>query len=366
MRQRESLLDVIGHLVHKRKLWLGFTAIVFVLSLLVSLLLPVYYTATTSFLAASPDQNNHSKLFTGEKVEMYGTGNDIERIIASVESEETIGFLVDSFNLFDVYDIDSTANRAASEVRDELRDHFTVTRTKYSEIEISVEEKDPVRAAAMANAARDRAEDVVRRTARRGQEEMYTIYSESAKTKKAKQQIIIDSLKVLAQTYGIIDVGSQARDLSGLLGKVNRGVVADSARLVELLRQNVSGRLRDTLSLLQAQIEANRSIRAIITGELDRFSTGSGWVQSLNTEYYILNEQLAFDQERRRQLETIIANPGPVIYVTDRARVPDRKSRPVRWLIVVGSTLAAFLFGALGIILWDTYNKIEWQRYLRD
>ena len=57
---------------------------------------------------------------------------------------------------------------------------------------------------------------------------------------------------------------------------------------------------------------------------------------------------------------------GPVIHLLDIAFIPDRKSRPVRWLIVVGSTLAAFLFAALGIVLIDTYKDVEWKQYFTD
>ena len=42
-----------------------------------------------------------------------------------------------------------------------------------------------------------------------------------------------------------------------------------------------------------------------------------------------------------------------------------RKARPVRWLIVSGSTLAAFIFTCLGVVVADSYKEVEWQRYLR-
>ncbi len=61
-----------------------------------------------------------------------------------------------------------------------------------------------------------------------------------------------------------------------------------------------------------------------------------------------------------------MASPGPVIYVSNAARVPDRKSRPVRSLIVLGITLAAAILSAVGIILWDTYKAVDWKRYARD
>lgn len=366
MRQRENLLDVIGLLLKKRKLLLGITAAAAILSILVALLLPVYYKASTTFLAASPDLTNPSKLFGGKEVTVYGTGNDIERLMGIATSEETLSFLIDSFNLMKVYEIDPESNRAQYDVREALSSLYGVKRTQYDAIEISVEDKDPARAAIMANTARERIINVIRSVTSNGQHEMAAMYNNSIIMKKSRLSEIQDSLKALTILYGIVDVKSQRESLSGLLGSTERMLASDSVKLSELSRMQVSGKLRDSLKVMQARIQAHRSTKTMLRKQLNTFASASGTVEALQTEFEIVSSQLAYDQERLRQFETIGTSSGPVIHLLDRAYVPDRKSRPVRSLIVIGSTIAAFLFAALGILLIDTYKDVKWNQYLTD
>ena len=366
MRQRENLLDVIGLLLKKRKVLLRITAAAAILSIIVALLLPVYYKAGTTFLAASPDLTNPSKLFGGNEVSVYGTGNDIERLMGIATSEETLSFLIDSFNLLEVYEIDPDSKRARNDVREALSDLYGVKRTQYDAVEITVEDKDPIRAANMANAARDRIANVIRRVTSNGQGDMATMYTSSITMKKLRLNAIQDSLKVLTKLYGIVDVQSQKEALSGLLGRTERDLTSDSVKYSRLKTMRVGSRMRDTLNVLQARIEAQRSMLVQLHNQLNSFAAVSGTVEALQTELEILSEQLAYDQERLRQFETMGSTSGPVIHLLDIAFVPDRKSRPIRWLIVVGSTLAAFLFTALGILLIDTYKDVEWKEFFTD
>ena len=366
MRQRESLVDVLGLLVRHRRLWLGIIGAAFVLSLAVAFLSPVYYTATTTFLAASPDLNNASKLFAGEQLELYGTGDDVERVIAAAESEETVKFLIDSFDLYEVYEVDTAARYASTKVRDELYDHYTVRRTKYDEVEIFFEDQDPRRAATLANAARDRAGQVVQETAMRGQRETHALFTRAIGVKRQRLREITDSLNSLNTQFGVLDARAQGEQFSGLRDYTNRLIVEDSIFVQELARKSLSGRMRDTLMIVQARLEGSRVNREVINRQLLQYTSGSAKARTLTSENEILNEQLGFDLERIRRIESVMASPGPVIYVSNAARVPDRKSRPVRSLIVLGITLAAAILSAVGIILWDTYKAVDWKRYARD
>ncbi|MFK8058407.1 MAG: hypothetical protein AB8F78_19940 [Saprospiraceae bacterium] len=366
MRQRENLLDVIGLLLKERKLLFGITAAAAILSILVALLLPVYYKASTTFLAASPDLTNPSKLFGGKEVAVYGTGNDIERLMGIAASEETLGFLIDSFNLMEVYDIDPKSPRARNDVREALSDLYGVKRTQYDAVEITIEDKEPARAAAMANAARERVSGVIRRVTSNGQGEMASMYVNSIRMKRDRISSVQDSLQTLTKLYGIVDVQSQRESLSGLLGATERGLTSDSVKFSRLKRMRVGGKLRDSIRVLEARIEAQRSTRIQVVDQLNTFAAVSGIISALQTEFDIVSQQLAYDQERLRQFETMGSSDGQVIHLLDSAYVPDRKSRPVRSLIVIGSTLAAFLFAALGILLFDTYKDVEWKQYFTD
>ena len=365
MPQRESLVDVVGLVVRHRRRLLQIVGAAFLVGLAVALLSPVYYSATTTFLAASADLNNPSKIFATDRVDLYGNGDDVERVIAAAESEETLAFLIDSFDLNEVYDIDTSARDARTRVREELADLYEVRRTKYDEIEISVEDRDRQRAAAMANAARDRAAAVIRATSMMGQRDMAALFQRSVDTKREQLSQLADSLSALNDRYGIIDPVVQGQTLAGLRDETERAIASDSVVARELRRVGVGGRLRDSLLLIEARLEAGRASRSTIGEQVSNFTRGGSRARTFLTQYSILNDQLSYDLQRQQRVQTIMESPGPVIYLSEPARVPDRKSRPARTLIVLGITLAAFLFATLGIIVYDTYKDTDWRGYLK-
>ena len=367
MRQRENLLDYLGLLLRKRKLILRTTAAAAVLSILVALLLPVYYRSQTTFLAVSPDQTNVSKIFNGNsELSVYGSGNDIERVLAVANSDMTLEFLIDSFNLFEVYDIDPSSAKARFRVRESLSDLYEATRTRYDEVEIAVEDRSAERAAAMANAARDRIEQVLLGLTASSREGLGGAYRSALLTKESQLAALSDTLRDLSTRYGIVDVTAQGEQLAEQVGRIERQIVADSAKLASLKRMGTRGRLRDSVSMLEARIQANNSVRTQVDQQLRSFAKASTRLATVRNEINYLASQMTYDRERIRQVDVLENQAGGIIILLDPARIPETKARPVRWLIVVGSTLMAFLLTCLGILVLDRYKTVDWKQYLRE
>ena len=124
---------------------------------IISLVLPVYYKSTTIFYAASPDLAVPASIFgiSAEAPEYYGTENDIDRILSIANSGQLVAFMVDSFDLYERYDIDPKSLRGAYYVALEFEEHFDVVKTKYDAIELRIEDRDKEMAAKMTKAARN-------------------------------------------------------------------------------------------------------------------------------------------------------------------------------------------------------------------
>ncbi|MEM6772308.1 MAG: Wzz/FepE/Etk N-terminal domain-containing protein, partial [Bacteroidota bacterium] len=128
-----------------------------VLAIIVSLLLPEYFTSNTTFLTISPDQVSIDGVFGNNngRIQFYGTGDDIDRLMAVAESDALVDHMVKQFNLYEVYDIDSTKQKAPVYVRKEYLGLYDVKNTQRDAIELAISDKDPQRANAMARAARE-------------------------------------------------------------------------------------------------------------------------------------------------------------------------------------------------------------------
>ena len=356
-----STFDLINAFWVRRRLWATVTAASALLFVVVALVLPVYYRASTTFLAASPDQTNPTKLLGSADVEVYGTGNDLERLIAIANSEAVVSQLIDSFDLYTVYDIDPEGREARFRVREELSKLYEVERTRYDEVSISIEDRDPERAASMANAAREQVRGVVLGLLRSGQMEAADKFRGSIAAKTGRRLAINDSLRQYAMRYNIIDVDAQSEALSQSLAKAEGLLVVDSARLERLQTQRRTRAVLDTLQKLESRLAGNRAARAALRRQVRTFSSKAAQVASFQTELEILSEQLAYNLEQLRQQEAFSAGrAGTVMFLIDAAEVPQRKSRPIRWLIVVAGTAAVGLFTALGIVLSAAYRQMPW------
>ena len=360
---RESLVDVVGLLLRRRRLIAAVTGGVALLSVAIAFLLPVYYRATTTFYAASPDQTNPTAIFAeNQTVDDFGDGDDLERLIGVASSQATLKFLIDSFGLAAVYEIDTDLPDAYYRTRRELEGLYEVTRTRYDAIEIAVEDEDPGRAARMATAARERTAAVTRQLLAQGRGNLEAVYRGAVASKESQRARVSDTLRVLNARFGIVDVETQAEALSGQLGALDRAIARDSAMLAYF--GAARGRA-DSLAAVGGRLAGAQRARARVLRQLDEFAEGSGVVLAYQTEAEAIAEDLADDREALRRVENANRLGGAVLYLLDEATVPQRKARPVRWLIVAGATLAALLFTCLGVVVADTYNDVEWGRFLR-
>lgn len=83
MEQKDHLLDAIGSLWRWRRAVIYTTLAAALISVVVALMVPVYYKSTTIFYAASPDMAMPERVFgtTNEAMEYYGEKADIDRIL---------------------------------------------------------------------------------------------------------------------------------------------------------------------------------------------------------------------------------------------------------------------------------------------
>src|SRR5690606_37684671 len=107
----DNLLGVLRTLFRWKKAILYLCLAAGVVAAIVVLLVPVYYQATTIFFVASPDQSSPELMFGTSlaEPELYGDESDIDRLLTISESNELVEYLIDSFQLYQHYRID-TAN----------------------------------------------------------------------------------------------------------------------------------------------------------------------------------------------------------------------------------------------------------------
>ncbi len=371
---RDNLLEVIQALYRQRRFILNACLVALFASVSISLLLDNYYEAKTVFYPTSPRLANPELLFgyTGQVTDYFGSDRDLDRLAEIARSREVEDFLIERFDLYTHYGIDSTSKRGIHKLRKRLRKLYTVQKNKNDAIELTVEDRDPQVAADMANAARQKIDEIAQRLTKESQLKLLNAFENNLKRKQVELERLADSLRRVQAFYNIYDVGTQSAQIAGQLSLADLEVIRYRARL-EVLESDPNVP-RDTLAFIRANLKAyeqqRQQLRAaggnteVLT--VDRLNEAAPRIAILQDMHYQARKQLTYDLERYNQILATYSTDIPALLVIEAAEPPPVKSRPVRSLIVLASLLGTFLFTSLAVLVADAYRGVRWRSLLTD
>ncbi|MCO6477223.1 MAG: hypothetical protein J5I94_11410 [Phaeodactylibacter sp.] len=361
MKNNDNLIDVLKTLFRWKKPIFYVCLVAGVGAIVISLLLSNYYKATTVFLAVSPDQATPDALYGKGQLrsDYYGNENDIDRLMTIAESSELINFLVDSFQLYEHYDIDPDQPKAAFKVQEKFLGLYEVQKTKRDAIELSVEDKDKELAARMANAAREKVDEIARRLIKEGLEKAIRSYEENITAKEAQLGSLSDSLIAMREKFGIYNILGQTEALTTQVSESEAILVRNRAKLEAM--KETKGIPQDTIRLLQATVRGLEEENKSLNEKMARFNLGLSKFGIFERQYIEANQTLSEDKERLKQTTATYNSIIPAMVLVEEAQVPVVKSRPKRSIIVLATVAIAFLFSIVGVLLFDTYRDINWR-----
>jgi uncharacterized protein involved in exopolysaccharide biosynthesis len=365
MEQKDNLLDVIRTLLKWRKPLIIVSLITALTSVIVSLVLPNYYQADTIFLAVSPDQAMPELVFSSTPIRTayYGNENDIDRLLTIAESNELVDFLVDTFQLFEHYDIKPDHPKARHLARLAFRDLYEVKKTKRDAIQLSVEDKDRELAMKIANVGRNKIDQFARQLIKKNIEKTLDTYEESVNTQQEQVDILSDTLMHLRKKYGIFNTVTQTEFLTNQLLESESKLARDQGRLRALIQQKT--RIPpDTIAYLQANVQGLEQSIDTLRTRIERLNAGLPIVSTFEKRYAESSNVLTDDIERYKKWRDTYESEIPAIILVEQASLPAIKSRPRRSMIVLTSLAIVLLFSIMAILLIDTYQDVEWRKLL--
>ncbi len=359
MSNTYNLLEVLKTISRWKRPILIVTALAFVGSILVTLTLDNYFMSTTEFYAANPDLAKPEPVGreSGDR-DYYGEDEDRDRVLSIAESGQVLNYLIEKYNLYEHYDIDTSHVKAPFFVAKKLNGLYEVIRTKFGSIKISVEDKDPKLAATMANDARDRVEAICRVLIKGTQNKQIATFKENIKGKEGEIRTLGDTLQVWRAKYAIYNTVTQSEVLPELVAKAKSKLIRTEKKL-ELLKD--AGVPRDTIIYLEAEIAGLGYEVDGLTTSLKTFNQGMGKIQVLTEQHEEARTQLALDKERLKQLEAVNGSDFNALYIVEAASTPIVKSRPKRTILVLAATMVAFFFSIIGVLLLEVYKKVNWR-----
>lgn len=333
MSQPETLLDIIAVLWRWRKKIISLTAIVAIGAIIISLILPNYYKASTTFYAASEDMGKPTPIGEIDRnIRYYGTDTDVDRLLTIANSGELKTRLIQEFRLYEHYEIDPASKNAEHKINQKLSKLYNVTKTKLDAIELSIEDTDPEIAARIANSARDKINDSSQKTLKDGQANLLKAFEQKITDNENQLKFLGDSLTLLKQKYNVFDLETQTQ---------------------VLLEQ---------LSL--AKSKGQTKLAQSLESQIQNYNRGYSAVAAISAEHDAASAQLGLDKEKYRQLKSSYNSPFTAIHVIEQANIPIVKSRPKRSIYVIGATLFAFILSTFAALIVDASRKVNWREVL--
>ena len=353
-----SLVDLIIVLAERKRIILLSTAIFAVLAIVISLMLPMRYTATVVLLP--PQQNSSlSAALTSQLGNMGGIGalaggslglkNSNEMFVGMLRSRTVEDSMVKRFSLMQEYQ-----SKFPSDARRTFEKYVTVDGSgKDGLIHISIEDRDPNRAAELANGYVDQFRKLSEHLAITEASQRRLFFEQQLVQAKDNLANAEEALKQTEQTTGLFQLDSQARALIESAAAIRAQIAAKEVEIQSLRTYATS----ENSELVQAQqeLEGLRTQLAKLGGSanLDAgLMVPKGQVPTAALEYVrklreVKYNETIFDLLARQfaiaQLDE--AKQGAVVQVVDAAVPPDRRSFPKRTLIVIGATVVGFFFG---------------------
>ena len=293
----------------------------------------------------------------------------MDRILTIANSNELLEYLIDSFNLYEHYDINPDLPKASFRIKKRLSGQYEPMRTKYDAIEISIEDTDPVFAARMANAARDKIDNLASALSKENLGQVLELLRSNIEEREKEVAMLGDSLSIIRKKFGIYDVNVQSELLATMVSGTESRLSAMKGQY-EILKK-AGGIPKDTLTFIRANIAGLEKKLSELTSpdsksnfSLHRLNKGIVQFELVSQVYYQSKLQLSYDKDRLKHLDATYNAEISSIHLVESAKPPEIKSKPRRSIILLTTLLITALLGILGVLVIDRYKEVNWRDVL--
>jgi uncharacterized protein involved in exopolysaccharide biosynthesis len=330
--------NFIFFLYHWRKPLIIVTLAAIVASVIFSspyFITPKYKSTVIMFPVSS---NSISKALLSENVGenqdilQFGEDEQSEQMLQILSSNRIRDRIIDKYNLMEHYNIKPETKYKYTKLYDTYEENIEFRRTEYMAVKITVLDKDPKIAAAIANDIAELLDSTKNAMQKERAVKAFKIVEAEYLKMQQEVQAKEDSLTRLRE-MGVHDYESQAEMINQQLA-------------IELARGNKSGvkALEEKLDVLAKYGGPYVSLR-----------------DALEYDKKQLSELKAKYDEAKIDAEEVL----PQKFVVNSAYEAERKSYPVRWIIVVITTLSAFILAVLILALLDSLTGYSKKKSLK-
>jgi uncharacterized protein involved in exopolysaccharide biosynthesis len=319
-KERQNLLVFIWK---RRKIIMIVTVAAAVLAVVVSFLMTPIYRSTAIVFPAATSTVSFSEQRNAKAAAMdFGEEEQAEQLVQILQSSRIRDRIVEQFDLMKHYEIDTDDPNKHYKLVKAYNDNFFFVRTRFGSIQIDVLDKEPQRAADMANRIVELIDTVKNQMVYERTLPAFEI------NKRKKEQMEIDRKEVLRKldslaSIGVVPLDGRANLFQAYVDANNAKEKAELAKSIEINRQN--GATFDALE-------------------------------------YIRNEKIVKLEDFMQSYEQAESDANTIFnhkFVVENAVVADKKDKPKRLIIVLLATIGAFVFVVFGLLINERIKDLK-------
>jgi len=366
--EKRDMIDVLLLLAREKKPILLFTAGVAIVATIVVLFVPKTYTANTTILPPQQKQSALSSMI-GQigAIASLGEGdlglkNPADLFVAMLSSRTIAENLTNRFDLRKVYGV-----KRYQDARKKLEKRSEIIATKEGLISISVADHDPKRAAAIANAYVEELYNLNQGLALTEASQRRLFYEQQVKAEQNELSAAELALQQVQEKSGLLQPEAQGRTIIASAADLRAQIASHEVQL-RAMRSYATENNPD-LKRAETELAGLRGQLAIL--EHSNAPGGNGNLEiparqmpEAQLQYLRRSRELKYHEAvyefLGKQLEAARIDEGQnavLVQVVDKAVEPERKSGPKRTLIVLVSTLTAFVLACLAVLVREAIRR---------
>ncbi len=365
--QEIDLLTLWRTLVKRKRFLFTMIGTVFIASIIISFSLPKIYRATTSLL--QPEESSSAAKLIASQIPSGLVGLAGGALDMKSQTMRWMGIL-NSRTIFDgiiaQFDLKMVSDKKTLEgTRLWLENKVHFQKSREGILSISVEDQNPERAAAMANAFVEALDKINREIVMTTGGRTRTFIEGRLKEAKTALEQSEEALKVFQEKNGAVKLDAQSEAMIDAMGAIQGKLLSKEVGLKTLL--SYATPQNPQVTLLKTEItELKRALLTLEKGNDKTGNTSNGLfiptnrLPDLGLQYLRLLRDVKIDEtlyglltEQYEIARIQEAKDSSTVQVLDLAIVPEKPVKPKKQLIVISATMLAGFLGFFGVFFLE-------------
>jgi uncharacterized protein involved in exopolysaccharide biosynthesis len=307
--------------------------------------MPNIYRSTAIFIPTNPQTTDPDRLVDGGKLELSGRSEDLDRAITIGESQPVAELVIKKFGLYKHYEMGTPGDDVADNaVLKEFTDNLSIEHNERDAIELTFMDKDKNLAAKIANTLVQVIDSVNQQLTLENRRKVLDLYRHRYEYLSTSFERSRRELVGARKRYGIFGLEMQGRYM------VKQIIETEAAlRKAEASGGDVAGLRRSLRGLTKA--DGGNLIN------LESYVQGTDSLSMFTTRVADLQGRLIGARSAFETAELSLQGRLSSVYSVQKAYPATKKTKPVRWLIVVGSVVLTFVLSVIFIALLELYRR---------